>query len=480
MSSPVSTVDLAPNLEKCFLFDATPASYEVTGITGRIPEWLRGTYYVNGPARFERAGRRYKHWLDGDGMVCRLHFGADGVNFTSRFVETPKLIEEEAAGEFLYRGFGTSWPGDRLRRKVMLEGPANVSVYPFNGVLLAFAEQSIPFELDPVTLETRGVYDFHGRVNEVTPFVAHAKYDRGHLLNFGVSFSATQPALHTYEFDAQGVMLKRRRYPLQHQHSNHDFAYTANHMLFFLSPLLMDFSRFWQGASVMESLTWEPEKGSRILVTPRAHRNDEPFWVDAGGGYCLHVINAFEEANRIHFDLLLLDEPVYREYEPIPDLFPTVTPCRAVRYTIDRETRSLVETIRLDDYDRAPDFPNVGNSFGGQPYSDFWMLGISERAGAGRKFFDELVHGSWSKRTVADIYRAPKGEYLGGEPVFAQNPKDPNQGVIISEHLIPAEDRGEFLLFDATSVASGPIARLPLKYRIHPGFHTSFTTRGGV
>ena len=59
--------DLAPGLERCFLFDAVEESYEITSITGKVPEWLRGDYYVNGPARFERAGQRYRHWLDGDG-----------------------------------------------------------------------------------------------------------------------------------------------------------------------------------------------------------------------------------------------------------------------------------------------------------------------------------------------------------------------------------------------------------------------------
>ena len=473
MSSTTTAVDLAPGLEKCFLFDATEATYEMTGIIGRIPKWLLGTYYVNGPARFERAGRRYKHWLDGDGMVGRLHFGRDGVTFTNRFVQTPKLRDEEAAGQFLYRGFGTAWPGDRLRRNVMLEGPANVSVYPYDGVLLAFAEQSIPLELDPVTLETRGEYDFHGKLNEVSPFVAHAKYD-GHLLNFGISFSATRPMLNTYEFDGSGNLLKRRRYPLQYQHSNHDFGFTPHHMVFFLSPLIMNFARFWsEGVSVMESLSWEPEKGSRILVTPRAHRSDEAFSVDAGGGYCLHVINAFEQGDRLTLDLLLLDEPVYREYEPIPDLFPTVTPCRPVRYVVDLTTRQLVETIRMD-YDLAPDFPNVGQTLNGHPYNDFWMLGLSGCGGAGRKFFDQLAHGSWSAGAVSDIYQVPRGEYLGGEPLFTANPDNPEEGVVIVEHLKPAEDTTEFLLFDAFNVRKGPIATLPTKYRIHPGFHTSF------
>lgn len=96
--------DLAPGLERCFLFDAVEDSYEISGITGRVPEWLRGFYYVNGPARFERAGQRYQHWLDGDGMVCSLHFHEEGIHFTSRFVQTRKLKEEETAGQVSLSG----------------------------------------------------------------------------------------------------------------------------------------------------------------------------------------------------------------------------------------------------------------------------------------------------------------------------------------------------------------------------------------
>src|SRR5262245_57982662 len=102
------TMDSAPLLERCFLFDAVEDSYAISEVTGRVPEWLRGTYYINGPARFERAGLRYKHWLDGDGMVCALRFGADTIHFTNRFVKTPKLIAEEAAGRAIYRTFGTT------------------------------------------------------------------------------------------------------------------------------------------------------------------------------------------------------------------------------------------------------------------------------------------------------------------------------------------------------------------------------------
>ncbi len=479
MSTPgpeTASPDHAPLLERCFLFEEVESSYEISGIAGRIPDWLRGTYYINGPARFERAGKRYKHWLDGDGMVCALRFSDDGIRFTNRFIVTPKLRDENSAGRFLYREFGTAFPGDRLRRKVMLEPPVNVSVYPYDGKLLAFGEQSVPVELDPVTLETRGEYDFNGSLNEVTPFSAHAKTDpaSGHLLNFGISFSVTDPMLNVYEFDAAGGFIRRRRRRLEYPHSVHDFGFTPNYVVFYLSPLLMDFERFWsEDISVMESLSWEPDKGTRLFITARKSKATEPVSFAIEPRYCLHMINCHEEGGRLLIDVLEIDREIYREYQPVPDLFQTVPPCRPVRYIVDPEARTLTGRQAMS-YDCAPDFPAVDAHHLGRSYDDFWALGIGARAQAGRKFFDQLVRGSWKAGDVCDLYRTPRGEYLGGEPVAVVNPKNPAEAVVIVQHLVPAENRVEYLLLDAFSLRSGPIARLPLKHPIHPGFHASF------
>lgn len=469
-------IDNAPLLERCFLFDAVEDSYEVSGISGRVPEWLRGSYYMNGPARFQRAGRQYKHWLDGDGMICSLRFTDDGVRFTNRFIVTPKLREEEAAGEFLYRGFGTSFAGDRLRRNVMLEPPVNVSVYPYANKLLAFGEQSVPIELDPETLETRGEYDFNGSLTMVSPFAAHAKFDpaNGHLVNFGISFSATEPMLNIYEFDVAGSLVRRRRHPLKYQHSVHDFCLTPNHVVLYLSPLLMSFERFWtEGISVMESLSWEPDKGSRILVAPRASKTQTAFIVEVEPCYCLHLINSFEENGRLMVDILEMDRPIYIEYQPIPDLFPTVSGCRPVRFVIDLESRKLIEKISMS-YDSAPDFPAINPHQSGARYDSFWALGISATGQPGRKFFDQLVRGSWDNGDISGCYSVPRGEYLGGEPVCVTNPQDADEAIVVVVHMMPAENRAEYLLFDAYRLESGPVARLPLKHPIHAGFHTSF------
>ena len=474
MTAPAGQVS-APRLERCFWFDAIEDSYEIHDVTGSIPPWLRGTYYVNGPACFERAGIRYRHWLDGDGMVCALRFSGDTVRFTNRFVMTRKRKQEDAAGRFLFRSFGTAFRGDKLRRGIMLEPPVNVSVYPYDGRLLAFGEQTLPLALDPVTLETLGEYDFNAKLNEVSPFAAHAKFDpaTGHLFNFGIAYSAKKPTLNVYEFDAAGRLVRRQRHRLDMPHSNHDFALSQEHVVFFLSPLIMNFERFWeQDLSVMESLSWEPRKGSRILVIPRNSPSEESFQIAAGSGYCLHLINCFEQGRRLNVDVLELERPVYSEYQPIPALFSNVIQGGPVRYVIDLDSHELVSRESLP-YDRSPDFPSIDGRLAGRPYDDFWMLGIAQAGQQGRKFFNQLAHASWSRRDV-DHYEVSAGEYLGGEPICISKPDDPSEAVVIVEHFDAGNDRAAFVLFDAMNVPNGPIARLPLRHKIHPGFHASF------
>src|SRR5205823_1976009 len=143
---------------------------------------------------------------------------------TNRYVRSAKFRAEEACGRAVFRAFGTAFPGDRLRRGVATESPANVSVYPYRGTLLAFGEQSLPLELDPDTLDTRGPYDFGGQLNENSPFAAHPKIGpaTGELFNFGVSFAATEPCLHLYRFAAGGGLVSRTRLPLPYPCSVHD------------------------------------------------------------------------------------------------------------------------------------------------------------------------------------------------------------------------------------------------------------------
>lgn len=467
--------DLAPLIERAFDFVPREQSYEVVEVDGRIPEFVRGTYYLNGPARFSRADVRYRHWLDGDGMVCSLRFDPEGVRFTNRFVRSAKLSVEEEAGRAVFRAFGTRFPSDRLKRGLMLEPPVNVSVYPYAGSLLAFGEQGMPLELHPDTLETIGYFDFHGALNDISPFAAHPKIDpeSGELFNFGVAFSAREPYLNFYRFDADAALIFRKRLALPYPCSVHDFGLSRSHAVFYLSPYLLDMKSFVQdGLTLMESLRWEPERGSCLLVVAR-DTGELRATLPVGSRYCLHFINCFELDGVLNVDLIELDRPVYDQYQDVPDLFTDVCEGRPVRFLIDVDGSELLKTIEMD-YRLAPDFPSVDPKLSAVHYDDFWMLGISRTGRTGRKFFDQLVHARWSEPNALDIYQAPSLHYLGGEPVFIGGRSEGAKGLVLCQIFDAERAKSSFALFDASNVARGPIVLLSLKEPVHLGFHASF------
>ena len=74
-------------------------------VSGAIPKDLRGTLYVNGPARVIDGRGRAAHPLDGHGFVRAFSFGNDGVTVRGRFVRTWAFEVENFFDRNLFRGF---------------------------------------------------------------------------------------------------------------------------------------------------------------------------------------------------------------------------------------------------------------------------------------------------------------------------------------------------------------------------------------
>jgi all-trans-8'-apo-beta-carotenal 15,15'-oxygenase len=465
--------DHAPLLENAFDLDLVEDAYRIEEITGEVPGYIRGSYYVNGPALFERGGRRYRHWLDADGMVCALHFDDGGVTFTNRFVRSTKFTTEQEAGRRLFRAFGTAFDDDQLLHGVALQSPVNVSAYPVFGTLLAFGEQGLPWELDPRTLETRGEYTFGDRLNAISPFSAHANVDldTGELYNFGISFSARRPCIHLYRFSPSGEMVYRQRLPIEAPCSVHDFGLSPDYVVVYLAPHVLVMDRLMeQGATLVESLDWQPERGSRLVVARRAD-GAAVAQVPIGSAYSLHQINCFEDGGHLVVDVVELERPIYDQYT-VAHQFTEVRTAQAVRYVLDLGAGSVIERRTLP-YRSMCDFPAIDPRLATRAYDDFWVLGISASELPGRKFFDQLVHQRWSSEETA-IWQAPPAHYLGGEPIFLADPADDHRGSVICQQFDAEYRRSSFLLFDAHDVARGPVAELRLRRPVHLGFHASF------
>jgi carotenoid cleavage dioxygenase len=140
---------------------------------------------------------------------------------------------------------------------------------------------------------------------------------------------------------------------------------------------------------------------------------------------------------------------------------------------VDVEAGTILGPRTLD-YRRAPDFPIVDRTQSGKAYEDFWMLGISKAGRPGRKFFDELVHMSWTTTDGVDIFRAPSGHYFAGEPVFIPRHEGDGSGYVICPWFDAETVSTSFALFDARHVGAGPMARIRLEHPIPPLFHATY------
>jgi carotenoid cleavage dioxygenase-like enzyme len=301
------------------------------------------------------------------------------------------------------------------------------------------------------------------------------------MVSFGISFSPDRPTVNLYRFGADGALIDRRRVPLPYPASLHDFGLSPRFAIFYVNPYLLDMAPLLaEGASVLDCLAWHPELGSSLLVVER-ETGEVAATVPVGEGYCLHHVNAWEEEGpgggaRLVVDVLELEEPVYPDYKPVPDLFVDVAPTHPVRYRVDVAAGTVVSREEVP-HRLAADFPHIDPRKMERRADRFWMLAISRTGERGRKFLDRLVSIDLAEGAEVDAWQAPTGRYLGGEPVFIPAPAgagdsdDGDAGLILIQELDPATRSMAFLLFDAHDLARGPTARLPLRSPVHLGFH---------
>ena len=112
----------------------------------------------------------------------------------------------------------------------------------------------------------------------------------------------------------------------------HDFIVTENHVLFPILPLTGSMDRAMSGRP---PYAWEPEKGSCVGVMKRNGAAKDIVWFRGEACYVFHVMNAWEDGNRIIADVMQFEEaPLF----PHPDgrrTDPQKSRARLCRWTFD-------------------------------------------------------------------------------------------------------------------------------------------------
>ena len=465
--APAPTVAARPN--------EAPISFEADAVrlpvTGELPAELNGTLYRIGPnPQFVQAGA---HWFGGDGMLHAFRLESGCASYRNRWVRTAHFKAERAAGRRLFGSFGQPDEDADAAADVPDEGAANTHIVWHAGRLLVLEEAHRPIEIEPGTLATRGPFDFGGALPE-GPFTAHPKTDpaTGELLFFGYGASGPLSAGMTFgTADMDGRITRLDRFDAPFASMVHDFAVTARHVLFPVLPLTASRARAERG---LPPFAWEPQLGSRVGVLRRGGDVADIRWFEGEPGFVFHVMNAWEEQDerghlRILADVMRYDEP---PLFPHPDGSPT-DPVRSVarlcRWTfdLDRASNRFTQTP-LDDL--IGEFPRIDERRAGLPYRHGWYECRLPGDGSGPAR-DGLAHhdAASGQRTQ---HWLPPGDRVS-EPVFVPRSAEAAEGDgwLLATVYRAAECRSDLAVFDALSLADGPVATVQLAHRVPAGFH---------
>ena len=195
-----------------------------------------------------------------------------------------------------------------MRRPAITDdgGVANTNIIFHGGKLLALEEGHLPTEIEPGTLNRLGYCDYKGAIKG--PFTAHPKIDpvTGEMVFFGYNAAGPlTPALSFGSVNAAGVVTRFDRFDAPYASMVHDFIVTENHLLFPILPITGSMERAMRGKP---PYAWEPEKGAYVGVMKRNGTAKDLVWFRAESCYVFHVMNAWEEGNRIIADVMQFEE----------------------------------------------------------------------------------------------------------------------------------------------------------------------------
>jgi carotenoid cleavage dioxygenase len=324
--------------------------------------------------------------------------------------------------------------------------PANTNVIRHAGRIYALVESGLPYEMSP-ELDTLGPRDFGGRLT--TAMTAHPKEDplTGDLHFFGYGFFA--PYLTYHRLSKDGALVESREIEVPGPTMMHDFAITANHVVWLDLPVVFDLDLALAGRMPYR---WDDGYGARIGIMPKA--GGPVRWVEVDPCYVFHVGNAYEDAHgRVVLDAVRYSAADFASFwgqiggsaNPAAETGGSVLH----RWTIDRAT---AKEEPLDD--RDVEFPTINDGHTGHDGRYIYTVGA-----AGIVKYDIKSGGSRTHQTGGHT----------GEAVFVprEDHHVEDDGWLLS--IVSTESGSDLVVLDAADLSS--VASVHLPRRVPAGFH---------
>jgi carotenoid cleavage dioxygenase-like enzyme len=475
MTKPFPKSPTFMTIDEPFRFEGELFDLEVEG---EIPASLDGTFYRIGPDQQFPPMLGDSNPFNGDGIVSSFRFKDGHVDMLHRYVRTDRFNAERAARRGLFGDYRNPFTDDPSVKGIQ-RTVSNTNVVMHNGQLLTFKEDGPPYALDPLSLDTKGLFDWNGQMTATT-FTAHPKIDPASGNLVGYAYAAKGEAsidCAFYEFDPHGKKLNEIWFKSPHPSMIHDCGLTENYLILGLIPQLMDLERIKQGGILFQ---WDPTVDQVYAVIPRQGGAGDIRFFRAPNAFPGHVINAFEEGGKVYLDLPIVNGNVFWFFPdangqaPAPDSLKT----EIVRWTFDMSSKSDTPVARVIS-DFSGEFPHVDDRYIGRPYRHAFLQGTDptqpynpEKAGPIMGFFfNTYMHLDMSTGESQTWWAGDTSSTQ--EPVFAPKSADAaeGEGYVMGIVNRRAENRSDLVILDAQHMDEGPIATVKIPVRLKYGIH---------
>jgi len=442
-------------------------------VAGKVPEDLNGRLYRCGPDPQYPPMLGDSVFIDGEGMASMFRFDHGHVDFKSRYIRNERYKLQEEARRSLFGRYRNRYTNDASVKGANM-GTANTNAIWHGGKLLILKEDSLPWEIDPDTLETKREWNYDGAVKALT-MSAHPKLDllTGELLTF--SYQARGDAttdIAFYIIDKDGKVAHECWFNAPWAPMVHDFAVTETHVIIPFFPLITDLDVIKKGGPYYQ---WHGDKETTVAIIPRYGKAEDIRWFRGPATSAGHMMNAVTEGTKLHLDLCLYQgncfpfftTPEGKETAPVPPML--------TRMSFDLASNSDgYETRQLSPM--PCEMPRTDDRYQGRPYRHGYAMCFGpDRAGG--SMVGHIDH----QTGKLELWNPGEGSGVQ-EPCFAPRRPDSAEGdgylLVLVNRM--KEMRSDLAILDARNVAAGPVALIKLPTRIRSTFHGMWVPEGAM
>ena len=334
---------------------------------------------------------------------------------------------------------------------------------------LALTETPLPFEFDPKTLESLGVFNFHDKINgQITTAHPHYDFENKESFNYVTNMGKSSH----YDFykipDGKAERDIIASIPVKYPAYMHSFALTKNYIVLAQYPYRVNpLKLLLRSKPFIENFSWEPKEGTAFIVISRKTGQLAGKY-ESSAFFAFHHVNAYEDENKVVLDIVS-----YEDASIIKSFYLDVLAgnfsekyrdSRITRFVINLKNKSVDSFALSDD---SPELPRINyEKFNGKKYNYAYAVGLDRKEFINKLFKINVESGkkkTWQKQSC-----------YPGEPVFVQKPgsEAEDDGIILSVVLDSRNKNSFLLVLDAKTFRQAATAAVP--HHIPFGFHGNY------